>query len=275
MVQTQFEAKIKKFKTNNARDYFNQMLSICFTSQGIIHNSTCILDNKNPIGVLHNFYPHFRTYNGLIPRILRCTTFHKGKLDPQAVKFIFLGYSPTQKGYKCYNHHQRISIYQQMEISMVEDSSCEFIELLKLPAPMSIPKVPNSKEALNSTVENFEETSNSMVKIFEENPNSTKETPNINSSIKPKLIFPTHVFYQKSRGCTKRSLYRLPHYISLKKLSSYINFIMILNTIAIQNIVSEALLKDGWKQAMKEEMNGLERNNIWEMVDKPKGKKYC
>ncbi|RDY10289.1 hypothetical protein CR513_05230, partial [Mucuna pruriens] len=68
-----------------------------------------ILDNKSPIEVLDNFYPHFRTSNGLIPRIFGCTTFvhvhkeHRGKLDLRAIKCIFLGYSPTQKGYKCYN----------------------------------------------------------------------------------------------------------------------------------------------------------------------------
>ncbi|RDX85299.1 hypothetical protein CR513_33540, partial [Mucuna pruriens] len=41
MVQTQFGAKIKKFRTDNARDYFNQM-STYFTLQGIIHDSSCV-----------------------------------------------------------------------------------------------------------------------------------------------------------------------------------------------------------------------------------------
>ncbi|RDX81335.1 hypothetical protein CR513_38003, partial [Mucuna pruriens] len=60
MVQTQFGAKIKKFRTDNARDYFNQVLSTYFTSQGIIHDSSCrntpqqngVAERKN--GHLHN-----------------------------------------------------------------------------------------------------------------------------------------------------------------------------------------------------------------------------
>ena len=39
MVQNQFGVKIKSFRTDNARDYFNQILSPYFQSQGILHDS--------------------------------------------------------------------------------------------------------------------------------------------------------------------------------------------------------------------------------------------
>ena len=48
-----------------------------------------------------------RTTNHLIPKIFECVPFmhvhipNKGKLDPSAVKCIFMEYSSTQKGYKC------------------------------------------------------------------------------------------------------------------------------------------------------------------------------
>lgn len=161
MVQNQFGVKIKSIRTDNARDYFNQILSPYFQSQGIIYDLSCVdtpqqngvaerknehllnttralffqgnvprsywgeavlnaihminrlpsrvLDNRSPIEILNSFYPHFRTSNGLTPRIFGCTAFvhvhsqHRGKLDPRAIKCIFLGYSSTQKGYKCYN----------------------------------------------------------------------------------------------------------------------------------------------------------------------------
>lgn len=68
-----------------------------------------VLDNKGPIELLNDFYPHFRTSNGLTPRVFGCTAFihvhsqHRGELDPRDIKCVFLGYSSTQKGYKCYN----------------------------------------------------------------------------------------------------------------------------------------------------------------------------
>ena len=42
MIKTQFGVSIKKFRSNNAQDYFNQVLSPCFTKEGIIHESSCI-----------------------------------------------------------------------------------------------------------------------------------------------------------------------------------------------------------------------------------------
>ena len=42
MVQNQFGVKIKTFRTDNARDYFNQILSPYFQSQGILHDSSCV-----------------------------------------------------------------------------------------------------------------------------------------------------------------------------------------------------------------------------------------
>ncbi|KAL3537106.1 hypothetical protein ACH5RR_000472 [Cinchona calisaya] len=78
---------------------------------------------------------------------------------------------------------------------------------------------------------------------------------------------------KSTRECTKRPLYLLAHYVSLKHLSpTHKKFIASLNTITIPNTVSEALSKREWRDAMKEEMSALQKNKIWEIVDKPKGK---
>ena len=115
-----------------------------------------MLDNKSPVKVLKSFYPHFRTSNGLTPRVFGCTAFvyvhnqHRDKLDPRAIKCVFLGYSSTQKGYKCYNS-STIKFYISAdvtftenkpffpksslkgEISMMENNPCESFEPLNLP----------------------------------------------------------------------------------------------------------------------------------------------
>ena len=42
MVKTQFRVGIKKFRSDNAKDYFNQVLSPHFKKEGIIYKSSCI-----------------------------------------------------------------------------------------------------------------------------------------------------------------------------------------------------------------------------------------
>ena len=42
MVQNQFGVQIKSFRIDNARDYFNQILSPYFQSQGILHDSSYV-----------------------------------------------------------------------------------------------------------------------------------------------------------------------------------------------------------------------------------------
>lgn len=75
------------------------------------------------------------------------------------------------------------------------------------------------------------------------------------------------------RKCTKQSLYPLSHYVSLKHLSPFHKrFIISLNVITISNIVSKALSKREWRDAMREEMSTLEKNKTWKIVDKAKEK---
>ena len=178
MVQNQFGVKIKSFRTNNPRNYFNQILSPYFQSQGILHDSSCVntlqqngvaerknghlikttqallfqgnvpksywgeavltatyminrilsqvLDNKSPVEILKSFYPHFKTSNGLTPRVFRRTTFvhvhsqHRDKLDPRAIKCVLLGYSSIKKGYKCYNPLAR-KFYISVDVTFIEN----------------------------------------------------------------------------------------------------------------------------------------------------------
>jgi len=160
MIKIQYDVPIKRFRSDNAKDYFNQNLSVFFQKEGIIHESSCvnapqqngiaerrnglllditrsllfhkkvpkqywgeavltaahlsnrmpsrILNFKSPLDTLRNFFPIFEISNKLVPRIFGSVAYvhihsqNRGKLDPRALKCVFIGYSPTQKGYKCY-----------------------------------------------------------------------------------------------------------------------------------------------------------------------------
>jgi hypothetical protein len=61
-----------------------------------------VLDFQSPFEILNN-----RKADISHLRVFGCICFvhsrNAGKLDHHAEKYIFIGYSPTQKGYKCYS----------------------------------------------------------------------------------------------------------------------------------------------------------------------------
>lgn len=74
--------------------------------------------------------------------------------------------------------------------------------------------------------------------------------------------------------CTKRPFYPLSHFVSFKKFSpAHRNFLMSPNEIFIPNNLSKALSNKEWRKAMRVEMDVLEKNGTWELVDLPKGNK--
>ena len=63
-----------------------------------------MLDFKSPLEVLQDKIPDISHL-----KVFGCTCFvhllatHRDKLDPRVIKCVFMGYSTTQKGYKCYD----------------------------------------------------------------------------------------------------------------------------------------------------------------------------
>lgn len=162
MNQNQFGTKIKRFRSDNAKDYFNQFLSHFFQKERIIHESSCVktpqqnrvaertnghlLNTTRALLFHHNVPKHYwgevvltaayiinptlnsdiNTTKNLTPRIFGCTSFvhvhsnNRGKLDPRAVKCVFVGYSSTQKGYKCY-HPPTKKLFVLADVTFAEE----------------------------------------------------------------------------------------------------------------------------------------------------------
>ena len=70
---------------------------------------TWVLGYKNPLEVFQSVYLTNRLIANLPLRIFGYTSFvhihshNRSKFDLRAVKCVFLGYSPTKKGYKCFD----------------------------------------------------------------------------------------------------------------------------------------------------------------------------
>jgi len=178
MISTQFGSQIKKFRTDNARDYFNHHLHNFFQQEGIIHEYSCVdtpqqnrvaerkirdllnvtralllhhsvlksfwgeavltaaylinrvpstlLKHQSPIQCLSSYFPVVFSHTPLLLRVFGCVAFvhvskhHRDKLDPRAFKCVFLGYSPTQKVYKCYHPTTR-KFYVIKDVTFVEN----------------------------------------------------------------------------------------------------------------------------------------------------------
>ena len=77
-----------------------------------------------------------------------------------------------------------------------------------------------------------------------------------------------------TRECTKRLLYSLSHFVSFKRFSlNHKSFLSTLSIIPIPNSLFEALSKREWRLAMEVEMDALQKNETWELVDLSSGKK--
>ena len=86
------------------------------------------LQLKISMKVLRSFYPYIKHSLNLPPRIFGCVSFvhiHKQqreKLDPMALKCIFLWYFVTQKGYKCF-HPPSSKIFVSRDFTLNEQVS--------------------------------------------------------------------------------------------------------------------------------------------------------
>ena len=75
-----------------------------------------VINFQTPLHVLQNAYPSNHLFHTMSLKVFGCTAYvhdlnpSLGKLDPKAQKCIFLRYSPTQKGYKCYSPKAKINL---------------------------------------------------------------------------------------------------------------------------------------------------------------------
>ncbi|CAN1121074.1 Retrovirus-related Pol polyprotein from transposon TNT 1-94 [Linum perenne] len=372
MICAQFHAKIQILKTDNARDYFNNILSAFLTQNGIIHVSSCvetpqqngIAERKNrhllevaracmfarhvpkylwgdavltatylinrmpsrvlqfqtPRQVLLNVYPQLTSISSdLPPRIFGCTAFvhinpiHRTKLDPRSHKCVFIGYSPHQKGYKCYSPVTR-QVYHTRDVTFFESQSyfthtelqgeigCEsqIWDLIRLetdtcPATSITeqgepPNQPELKVYKRRQVQPTTETETVPVQpttetetvqtageqtavdtlettIQEENQPAATETENPDDT---NLDVPIAI----RKGVRRCTTYPIGGYLSYKGLSpSYKGFVSSLDGIEIPRNIQEARQHPKWKQATVDELQALHKNQTWEVVTLPAGKR--
>ena len=100
--------------------------TILSTTYLINRMPSCILDFKIPFSTFQTFFLTNKIFSSIPLKIFGCSTFvhnlnpHHNKLDPKSIKCIFFGYSPHQKGYRCYFPHTKI-FYHTMDVTFYEN----------------------------------------------------------------------------------------------------------------------------------------------------------
>ena len=68
-----------------------------------------VLNFQSPVSILTKSYPLSKLLSHLDRKVFGCTVFvhvpnhSRGKFDPREIKCVFVGYSATQKGFKCFD----------------------------------------------------------------------------------------------------------------------------------------------------------------------------
>ena len=87
-----------------------------------------VLEGVIPIQLMTTFNPSIPILTSLQNHVFGCPAFvhvhspYWGKLDPHAIKCVFIGYAPNKKGYKCY-HPQSHKVYVSKDVTFHEIES--------------------------------------------------------------------------------------------------------------------------------------------------------
>nr|CAN79066.1 hypothetical protein VITISV_019693 [Vitis vinifera] len=240
------------------------------------------------------------TIPNLPPRVFGCVTFvhlHKHqctKLTSHALQCVFVGYALHKKGYRCYHPPTR-QMYITMDVVFHEDSmyfSSESklqgeyhkeIQTLDYDYHISKENESEQSELVNQEAGELDMSGQQFGSedVFTEIPNQSSSVEGV-LNLEPDP-FMKRLPHRHNRGIPKPTYepelstkvkYPMSNYVSNHRLSeSNKSFVNQLSIVAIPNSVQEALADPRWKAAMNEEMKSLQKNETWELVECPPGKK--
>ena len=250
-----------------------------------------MLDFKSPYEVLKG-----TKLNLSHLKVFGCTYFvhiqssHRDKLDPRAVKCCFLGYSSTQKGYRCYNPKtNKIVVSRDVKFKEANpffkpsvDSSGQGENLLDL---LPIPCLADVE--CPSTINVFGQEESHAPQVLIPNQEVQTESSNTSSPTHEPSQVSTHTAQVRCNPTRERNppprlldyvtynaRYPLADCITYDKFSSsHATFLSALNGAYEPRSFQEANLCDEWKKAMAEELQALHENQTWSVIKLPKGKK--
>jgi hypothetical protein len=196
---------------------------------------------------------HFRVFGSKC--YIKNNDENLGKYDDRADEGIFLVYATNSKGYRCYNKrlHKMVDC-----IDVKIDEGIQAREVYSNESSIE----DTAKDEDEQVQESENEDSESNEDLDTQTNSNQQSTTNSSSRIIQKNHPASQIIGEKDKGVqTKRKLIKNTE-------QSHIAFISMLEP---KNF-NESNKYDHWVKAMNEELDQIEKNNTWEMVQRPKGK---
>jgi hypothetical protein len=251
-----------------------------------------ILKGKSPFEM---FFPGKNLFS-VPPRVFGFVSFvhnhspNRDKLDPRAHKCIFLGYSRTQKGYRCYSPSLR-KHFVNADVTFFEDipyysPQGRQLQESMLSAPVIPTHVPIAPPTFPISIvppvppisQVYVRRRNQDVPLIPPPPPVEFSLP-LPPSASPSADSPSSqstsdldlpiAIRKGKRTCTEHPI---SNCVSFDHLSpSFKAFSLSLSSLVVPKSYREALSHPGWRKAMEEEMHALELNHTWDLIPKPVG----
>ncbi|KAI3698877.1 hypothetical protein L2E82_42770 [Cichorium intybus] len=245
-----------------------------------------VIGFRTPHHVFRSLFPHSRNSSDLPLKVFGCTSFvhnhspNCSKLDPRYVKCIFVGYSPSQQGYKCYSpinkkfyHSNDVTLFEnELFYSKTniqgENDTMEYQFLNQEPIIMPIidteaqiedPSLTNQSDHLKSTTNNdyivyTRRPRQPVVEQVTTTASNHESTPD-NQGNSETYTSTTHsdldILIALRKGKRSCTAHPIRNFISYEKLSPrYKAFALSLSEIQVPKTFQEATEKKEWADAV-------------------------
>ena len=243
-----------------------------------------VLDNHTPYELLHNKPPDLsmlRVFGSLC--FASTLTHNRSKLDSRARKCISLGHKPGTKGYILFDLQSRETFVSRHVIFHEHNFPFHYIhhnldhepvshntQIIPLPEQNSITPTDYTPPPTTTPIAN--PTCAPQNQLPTRQSSRIRRVPSYLQDFHYNL--PSSAATQSSeRQINSVVRYPLSSVLSYNSLSPhYKSFILNISSTTEPKSYSQAVKHECWQQAMKTEIDALERNHTWTLVDLPPGK---
>lgn len=245
--------------------------------------TTIYIQNCSPHQILDNMTPE-EAFSGIKPdishlRIFGCPVYihvpkeKRTKLEPSGKKGIFVGYSESSKAYIIYIPGQK-QIEISRDVSFDEDVACKKSKESIMESDREDFEPPQDIDMADSDSPSEIQRENTDLEVSADpvDPIDSIDTyagPSNISTNKKRPLWAWHTMEEAEKYAAPRGTFReskRPH-----KFAGYIALMSHFIASEPSNL-EEASNQQVWKDAMMEEYQSIIKNNVWDIVPRPKGK---